>query len=386
MKYVPLIWAALRRKPIRSLVTFLSVMVAFTLFGLTIGLNATMNLMEERAHADRIWTVMRFDTPNMPITVARQVARLPGIKKSAVMSYLNGYVGDPKNRAGVIFFDNEYGRIFPDQVPPEMAEILRRDHSVVVMNRYEANFLHLKVGDRFTIISNQTARADGSHNWPLTVAGIYEDLPQFPGGMISGNYEYYDKSLPLSEQGKIAEVDSLTADPAKAPALAERIDALSANSAYPTRSQTEKQIYSPSGGGGIDVQALTRKLAAIGLLMMLLLTANVIAQSVRERQAEFATLKTFGFSHAGLVGLVMAEAAVPCLLGAGLGVGLAAALAPHIADVLPRGFGIPVPTMTAEVFFWALLCALVTSLASTAMPVIRLSRLDVAAALSRAAT
>src|ERR1051326_6688150 len=85
MKYVPLIWAALRRKPIRSLVTFLSVMVAFTLFGLTIGLNATMNLMEERAHADRIWTVMRFDTPNMPITVARQVARLPGIKKSAVM-------------------------------------------------------------------------------------------------------------------------------------------------------------------------------------------------------------------------------------------------------------------------------------------------------------
>jgi putative ABC transport system permease protein len=96
MKYFPLIWAALRRKPIRTGVTFLSVTVAFTLFGLMIGLNATMDLMEQRAHADRIWTQPRFETTGMPVTAARQIAKLPGIQKNSVMTYLQGYVGDPK--------------------------------------------------------------------------------------------------------------------------------------------------------------------------------------------------------------------------------------------------------------------------------------------------
>jgi putative ABC transport system permease protein len=382
MNYIPLIWAALRRKPIRTGLTFLSVTVAFTLFGLMIGLNATMDLMEQRARGDRIWTLARFETTGMPVTVARQIAELPGIKKNSVMTYLQGYVGDPKNRASVIFFDDEYGNIFPDQVPPQQADLIRHDHTAVVMNRMAAQALHKKVGDRFTIISPQADRADGSKNWPLRIAGIYDDIAQFPGPMISGNYAYYDKSVPLAEQGKINEVDSLAADPAKAPALAERIDGLFANSGNPTRSQTEKQIYS-QGFGDIDAEALTRKIALIGLLMIVLLTANVIAQSVRERLAEFATLKAFGFSNFRLVGLVMAEAAFPCMLGALCGVALASWLALQLSAVLPPGTGIPAPTMTSAVFLWALACACGLTLASTALPILRLSRLDIAAALSR---
>jgi putative ABC transport system permease protein len=382
MNYIPLIWAALRRKPIRTGLTFLSVTVAFTLFGLMIGLNATMDLMEQRARGDRIWTLARFETTGMPVTVARQIAELPGIKKNSVMTYLQGYVGDPKNRASVIFFDDEYGNIFPDQVPPQQADLIRHDHTAVVMNRMAAQALHKKVGDRFTIISPQANRADGSKNWPLRIAGIYDDIAQFPGPMISGNYAYYDKSVPLAEQGKINEVDSLAADPAKAPALAERIDGLFANSGNPTRSQTEKQIYS-QGFGDIDAEALTRKIALIGLLMIVLLTANVIAQSVRERLAEFATLKAFGFSNFRLVGLVMAEAAFPCMLGALCGVALASWLALQLSAVLPPGTGIPAPTMTSAVFLWALACACGLTLASTVLPILRLSRLDIAAALSR---
>jgi putative ABC transport system permease protein len=382
MKYFPLIWAALRRKPIRTGVTFLSVTVAFTLFGLMIGLNATMDLLEQRAHADRIWTLARFETTGLPVTMARQIAQLPGIKKNSVMTYLPGYVGDPKNRAFVLFFDDEYGNIFPDQVPPQQADLIRHDRTAVVMNRVAADALHKNVGDRFTIISPQTNRADGSKNWPLVIAGIYDDLPQFPGPMISGNYAYYDKSVPLAEQGKINEVDSLAADPAQSPALAERIDRLFANSGTPTRSQTEKQIYS-QGFGDINIETLTRKIALVGLLMLVLLTANVISQSVRERLAEFATLRTFGFSNAGLAGLVMAEAGLPCLLGALCGIALAWWLALHLAAVMPPGTGIPAPTMTSAVFLWALACACGLTLVSTVLPILRLNRLDIAAALSR---
>ena len=41
MKYFPLIWAALWRKPARTILTLLSAVAAFTLFGLAIGVNAT---------------------------------------------------------------------------------------------------------------------------------------------------------------------------------------------------------------------------------------------------------------------------------------------------------------------------------------------------------
>jgi hypothetical protein len=110
MKYLPLIWAALRRKPIRTGLTFLSVTVAFTLFGLMIGMGATMDLVEKKAHPDRVWTQPRFDMNAMPVTIARQIAKLPGVKNTSVMSFLLGYVGDPKNRNGLLMADDEYGR------------------------------------------------------------------------------------------------------------------------------------------------------------------------------------------------------------------------------------------------------------------------------------
>jgi putative ABC transport system permease protein len=384
MKYFPLVWAALRRKPVRSMVTFLSVTVAFTLFGLMIGLSATMALMEQRSRADRIWTLGRFDNRAMPMAVARKIASVPGIKSVTVMSYLIGYVGDPKNGAGILMGDDAYGRIFPDQGPtPQEWDMVRHDRTAIVMSRARAAQFHKKAGDTFTLIAPQAVRADGSTTWTFRIAHVSEDVAQVPGGMMVGNYDYYDKSMPRAEQGKIAEVDSVAADPAQAPALAEKIDRLFANSASPTRTNTEKQLYAVSNNyGGMDVNALTREIALAGLLMIFFLTANVIAQSVRERRAEFATLKTFGFSDAIVIALVAVEAALPCLAGAVCGVAVAAGLAGQLPALMPPNYGLPTPVMSPAVFLWALASACVMALASTVLPALRLSRLDVASAVS----
>ena len=48
MKFLPLVWAALDSKPARAVLTLLSVTVAFTVFGLMIGLNATIDAMADR--------------------------------------------------------------------------------------------------------------------------------------------------------------------------------------------------------------------------------------------------------------------------------------------------------------------------------------------------
>jgi putative ABC transport system permease protein len=118
------------------------------------------------------------------------------------------------------------------------------------------------------------------------------------------------------------------------------------------------------------------------MFMVLFLTANGIAQAVRERIAEFATLKTIGFSDNGVIALVFAEAAVPCLLGAVLGVGLSAILANAIPRFLPPGQGLPIPTMTVMVLVWAMIAAALIAFASAALPALRLKRMDIATALS----
>jgi putative ABC transport system permease protein len=384
MKYFPLVWAALRRKPVRSALTFLSVMVAFTLFGLMIGLDETLHLVEKRAHADRVWTGTRFDNAGLPIALARQVAGLPGVKSSTVMSYLPGYIGDPKNRTFVALVDGEYGRIYPDWgITPQQWELLRKQRNAVAMSRKQAALLHKKTGDNFTVISPETTREDGTKNWTFQVVALGEDISQAPAGYIVGNYDFYDKSRPLADQGKINEVDFLAVDPAQASALAEKIDRLFANSASPTLSQTEASAFAISNNfGGMDVERVTRDITLAGLLMILFLTATVIAQSVRERRAEFATLKTFGYSDSIVIALVLVEAALPCLLGAVCGVAMAAALAKQLPALMPPTFGIPEPTMSPSVFLWAQLSAVILALASAVLPALRLRRMDVAAALS----
>jgi putative ABC transport system permease protein len=385
MKYFPLVWAALRRKPMRAIVTLLSVTVAFTLFGLTVGLNATFNLVEQRARADRIFSGPRFDyASGMPITVARQIARMPGVKITTVSTFIPGYVQDPKNRVFVSMVDAEVGRVFDDWgITQEQWDAVQKDRSGIVMSRMQAELWHKKVGDSFTIITPQVARADGAKSWTFKVVAICNDFPQALGGYNFGNYDFFDKARPLADQGKINEVDLVADDPAQSAAIAQHIDQVFANSASPTYTQTEKMAFAVSNNfGGLDVGAVTRDIALAGLVMILFLTANVIVQSVRERFTEFATLKAIGFSDWILLGMVVLEAAIPCVLGAVFGVALALALARQLPALMPPSFGLPAPTMSPSVLMWATISAFTMALASAALPAFRLSRMDIATALS----
>jgi putative ABC transport system permease protein len=196
-----------------------------------------------------------------------------------------------------------------------------------------------------------------------------------------GNFDYMDKARWLPDQSKTGQFRVKINDPTKAAEIAERIDNTFANSATPLQSITEKVAFDVSQTG-LDIASVDRDIALAGMFMVLFLTANGIAQAVRERFAEFATLKTIGFSDAGVMALVFAEAALPCLLGAGLGIGLAALISNLMPRFLPPGQGLPIPTMTVMVFVWAALCAALVAFASSALPALRLKRMDIATALS----
>jgi len=383
MRYLPLIWSALTRKPARAVLTLLSVTVAFTLFGLMIGLNATFDEVAAKARADRIFTNPRFGGNGMPIAVARQIAAIPGVKVVTAVNVILGYVQDPKNQAVVVMVDDNVPKVFGDWgVTEQLWDVVRKDRTGIVMSGIQAAHWHKKVGDTFTMISKQMKRADGGTTWTFKVLAIGPDFPQNSNGYILGNYDYIDKARPLADQGKIGEADLLANDPATSTELAARIDRTFANSATPLVTITEKLARAGGDFAGLPIKPITRGIALAGMFMVLFLTGNGIAESVRERFAEFATLKTLGFSDRAVTALVVLEAALPCVVGAALGVAVAGFLAGQIPALMPPGFGLPLPTISPMVMLWAAVSAFAVALLSAALPIARLTRMDIASALS----
>ena len=383
MKYLPLVWAAVMRKPMRTVLTLLSVTVAFTLFGLMMGLNATFDEVAARARADRIFTNARFGGNGLPIAVAHQIAAIPGVKVVTAVSAIVGYVQDPKNQAFVLMVDANLPKVFGDWgVTQQMWDVVQKDRTGIVMSESQAARWHKKIGDTFTMISKQMTRADGGSAWTFKVLAIGPDFQQSSNGYIFGNYDYIDKARPLADQGKIGEADLLANDPTTSAELAERIDHAFANSATPLVTITEKLARAGNDFGGLDIKAITHGIALAGMFMVLFLTGNGIAESVRERFAEFATLKTIGFSDRSVTIMVVLESALPCILGAAAGVGLAAVLARQIPKLMPSGFGIPLPVMSPMVLLWAAASAFAVALLSAALPILRLRQMAIAPALS----
>jgi putative ABC transport system permease protein len=123
--------------------------------------------------------------------------------------------------------------------------------------------------------------------------------------------------------------------------------------------------------------------AGAGLFMILFLTGNGIAQSVRERIPEFAMLKTLGFSDAGIMALIFVEAAIPCFMGAAIGIALALIWAKQVPHLFPPNvLALPAPYMSPLVLSLAFVFAILVAFLSTVLPALRIRRLDVATALS----
>ena len=89
MKFVPLLWAALRRKPLRTLYTLASIIIAFVLIGIMSGVNAAFIEMVEKTPQERVVVTARYGAW-LPLAHAEQIARLPGVRHQNIMAFMSG--------------------------------------------------------------------------------------------------------------------------------------------------------------------------------------------------------------------------------------------------------------------------------------------------------
>jgi putative ABC transport system permease protein len=304
------------------------------------------------------------------------------VARVAYENYLAGYHQDPKKQVFVEFLNQDVRKLMPDwPLTQRQWDMIEQNRTGLVISKIQALQWKLKPGDDFTIVAPLFAKADGSTSWTFRVLAVADDISYMSNGYMMGNFDYLDKSRPPAAQGRAANFFVQASDPAKAADLAQLIDTNFANSATPTQSTTEKAAFDTSNSG-LDIAGTDRDIALAGMFMVLFLVANGIAQSVRERFGEFAMLRTLGFSDNTVMALVFWEAALACVTGAVLGVGLASGISATLPHFFPPGGGLPLPTMTGIVFVWAGLSAAAVALGSSALPALRLRQMDIATALS----
>lgn len=374
MRFLPLVWAGLWRRPARTALTMISVISAFVLFGVLQGFTAGLGKLVSAAQADLLFTQSQVsDIDPLPVAIAADIGHVPGVKLVAKDLYMGGpFRGSRDFMPGDAVVPDEL-RALDDQlkVTPEQWAALKAKRTGALVSADRAKLFDLKVGDRIPLAPNFWANRDGSHVWQVDIVGVYPGDPNDPlGGGAIVNYDYVDQAR-ATGAGTVNLLAERIADPRQASQVAAAIDALSINSAHPTRTFSERQLAQEQVSSLGQVGMAVQMIASAVFFALLFSVGAVMIQAGRERTAEFATLKTLGFSDPGVFALILAETLILCALAATVGLAASRLLYPIVVKTI--GFRLEAGPIFGVGFAVAAVLALVTG----AIPAWRASRLSI---------
>jgi putative ABC transport system permease protein len=385
MKFLRLLWGNLMRRKLRTLLTLLSIFVAFLLFGLLCTIKEAFSAGVTMAGADRL--IVRHKVSLimlLPVSYERRIANIDGVDVAMHWTWFNGiYQNEPKNFFGTFPVDPErFLDIYPEYaLTSSERQAWTTTRTGAIVGRTLAERFAWKVGDRVPLMSPLWPRK-GEEAWEFEIVGIYEGTK---AGTDTSNfffrYDYFDEARAEGE-GMVGWYVVRVSDPDRTTEVAQAIDAEFANSPYETKAEAE----------GAFAQSFIEQIGSIGTILMAILSAvfftillvagNTMAQAVRERTAELGVLKAIGFTDAMVLRLVLAESSLLAAAG-----GLTGLL---VAWLITLG-GSPVPAVLPVFFlppwYLGLGAALVLGLGVVAgiFPALSAMRMPIAVALRRQA-
>jgi putative ABC transport system permease protein len=381
MKFLTLVWAGLWRRPARSILTGLCIVIAFLLLGLLDGVNAGFAKVIAEAHRDLLMTDTRVrGGAQMPISAMATIQGIAGVEEVAQRAYFMGSYGDPAPQnivAAIATRPELFFRLRPHFVVAKGGvEAMRETRAGMLATPAMLQHFGWKVGDTITVRS-QNLKTDGSRDWTFSIVGTF-DTAKGPTTGVFGiiNYAYFDEYR-VENRGTAQTFYVRIADPAKAVATAAAIDRIFANSSHETRTRSDQERAEFQSKQMGDVAFFTNAIMGAVLFTLAFLTGNTLRQSLHERIPEFAVLKAMGYSDSRILGLAYTEALLLFMPAAALGLGLA-----HLAAPLAKK-DIGVIVVSPAVAMIGLLCAVLLALIGATLPALRLSRMSIVASLSK---
>ena len=386
MKYFHLIWAALFRRKTRTILTLVSIIAAFLLFGMLDAVRSGFDDAGKSANgAQRLQTGAKLSfIETLPQALGDQIAKVPGIKMVTYANWFGGAYQDPHNQIFTFAVAPNYLDLYPEvQVDPEELKAFQATRTGALVGEGLAKKYNWKVGDKIPLQSTIFPDHSGSKNWTFDIVGIMHSKDKKSSGfydqMFLLNWKYFDENTPYN-QGTVGWYVTRVADVNQADSVAKAIDAISANSDHETRTQTEAAATASWMKQMADVGLIVSSIMGAVFFTLLLLSGNTMMQAVRERTSELAVLKTIGFTSQSVLAMVLAESILLLLLGGVIGLVLATVVVGGLQAAM--GAGIPVAPVDGDIWIHALLLMIVVGLLVGALPALRAMRLNIVDALA----
>jgi putative ABC transport system permease protein len=338
MKYFPLVWATLWRKKTRTIFTLLSVVVAFLLFGVLETVDYAFSHPSGGASgADKLVTMNKYSiTLPLPFADMQQIRSVPGVEEVTWLTWFGGYYQESKNFVFALPIDiDTYFNLHKDEfiVSDAQMRAFRDTRTGGLANTALMKKFGWKVGDKVPLHSTIWTQKSGSLDWTFDIVGTFDAKDPTQASQQASSflfhYELFDEGRSFGK-GNVGWIEERVTDPSQASVVANRIDALFANSPDETKTQPAKDFAMAFIKQLGDVGFVLRAILGAVFFTLLFLTGNTMMQSVRERVPEFGVLKTLGFGDAAVLGLVLAESLLLCVAAALVGLALSFAAIPIV--------------------------------------------------------
>jgi len=320
MRFLPLILKNLFRKKTRTLLTIASILFPLLVIAFLGTFLRALNLTDPaRTGYFRVVTRHKVGlaTP-LPAAFVRQIEPLPGVLATTVLAQFRGIYRDES--AANIFprFATDastFLRVFDDAVIVQgRAEAWQKERASALVGERLVRKYGWKLGDRL-VIRGTLYPVD----LDLVIAAVYR-LPYETSGSVFFHREYLEEAWPPF-RGHVTTIWARVKDNAAEARLPAGIDALFENSPFPTKSDSESAFLTGFVQLLGNVQLLLVSLGTVLVLVIVLVAANTMAMSTRERVVEIAVMRTLGYTRAKVVLLILAESLVMALAGAAIGLG-----------------------------------------------------------------
>jgi len=344
---------ALRHK-LRTALTLVGLVVAILAFGLLLTVVDAWYAGVEGASTSRLITRNSVSLVfPLPLTYTQKIRQVDGVRAVAGANWFGGIYKEPKN-----FFPQfaveagTYLDLFPEFILDEMEKKnFQRDRKGCVVGRKLANTYGFKLGDTVTLKGTIFPG-----NWEFVVRAIYDgrdaktDTSQF-----FFHWDYLNETMKRLYPRRANQIGFYVVDlvnPARAAEISREIDAQFKNSIAETLTETEKAFQLGFVSMTEAIVVAIRIVSFLAIFIILAVMANTMAMTVRERTAEYATLKALGFGPAFVVTLIFGESMLIAVLGGAIGIALtfpvASAFARAMGSLFPI-FNVSLTTVAMQV-------------------------------------
>jgi len=307
---------------------------------------------------------------NLPSYYRQKIQAIPHVKEVVNEQWFGGQYKDDKAQNQFAQFGTdpqELLKVYSEfKMPADQLEAWQHDRAGAIVDVGLANKFHWKVGDRLNITGKIFPV-----NLELTIRGIF--TPPDPTQSIYFNKDYIDEGFPRLK-GTEGFFAVLADSPDSVPHVADAIDEVFRNADRPTKTESEHAFQLGFIGMLGNIKAFIMSICLAVVFTILLVSANTMAMSIRERTREVAVLKTLGFTRNSILGLFVGEAVSLALVGGFIGSMLCYFIVSGMAAQGGYFTGMKVTPITIAA---ALLIAAVVGFASSFIPSYHASKVNI---------